>query len=709
MFSRGSRQIQLEYSRLSNETKKLQRTVGDVADFKAASDELERLSRSSDASTQEIRAQERALNRLSRRLNSAGVDTADLINEQARLERQLNDTSRSATRANTISASMTGTAGAAIGGGGIATAIAAAGMNMNRQEAVAAAQTGKSVEEIQSSRNARLDIQKETGADSAIVLANMIQAEQSGAKDDDILELTRTTSQLGAIFTQWQPQEIMAAQMRMMQSFDVSAKQAADILTVVAQKSGDDKDDLLDIFTEYSSTMADKGIGLEFIAAQYVAGKQSGAFSYDKIADSMKEMFQGKITDPSEFAKLVGEGKKSGSIDELIKDKGTALELKNALFELRKGLSSGENIESRYANVMKQLSGLYNSDNPDNKKAARNIAEGVGGTIMAEDLGQRSIEAMSKAASDPTAILGDIKDATKNAIDVAITPSQQLANSLTVNAQAAATAAAKLEYLAAEPIDTVSNALFGLAANMNDSVGLAGTASVGAIIAGAIATGLGGKLVMGAGRRVLGSLATTAPIASTATQGLSRINTPPAAGYLSRLTQGAGKVIKPLAIVATGASLAKSVYDGDNEQTASLTGNVAGGLAGMKAGAMIGAFGGPLGVAIGGAVGGIAGSLIGEEVFSGIYDFFSDKDDPEIDKEIEKSTEIAQTINTSERIKSETVPLPVFELSISAPITIESGAIVPDDFEQQVMNALRNASPELIAQLSQTIHQVIMV
>ena len=141
--------------------------------------------------------------------------------------------------------------------------------------------------------------------------------------------------------------------------------------------------------------------------------------------------------------------------------------------------------------------------------------------------------------------------------------------------------------------------------------------------------------------------------------------------------------------------------------TASLTGNVAGGLAGMKAGAMIGAFGGPLGVAIGGAVGGIAGSLIGEEVFSGIYDFFSGKDDPEIDKEIEKSTEIAQTINTSERIKSETVPPPIFELSISAPITVESGAIVPDDFEQQVMNALRNASPELIAQLSQTIHQVI--
>lgn len=728
MFSRGSRQIQLEYSRLSNETKKLQRTVGDVADFKAASDELERLSRTSGASTQEIRAQERALNRLSRRLNSAGVDTADLINEQARLERQLNDTSRSAARANTISASMTGAAGAAIGGGGIATAIAAAGMNMNRQEAVAAAQTGKSVEEIQSSRNDRLNIQKETGADSAIVLANMIQAEQSGAKDDDILELTRTTSQLGAIFTQWQPQEIMAAQMRMMQSFDVSAKQAADILTVTAQKSGDDRDDLLDTFSEYSALMADKGIPLESIAAQFIAGKQAGSWDYDRIADSMKEMLQARITDPTEFAKLVGEGKKAGSIDELIKDKGTALELKNALFELRKGLNSGENIESSYANVMKQLSGLYNSDNPKIKKAARNIAEGVGGSMMAENLGARPIEAMSKAASDPTAILGDIKDATKKAIDVAITPSQQLANSLTVNAQAAATAAAKLEYLAAEPIDTVSNALFGLAANMNDSVGLAGTASVGAIIAGAIATGLGGKLVMGAGRRVLGSLATTAPIASTATQGLSRINTPPAAGYLSRLTQGlsrintppatgylsqltqgASKYIKPLSIAVTGASLAKSVYDGDNEQTASLTGNVAGGLAGMKAGAMIGAFGGPLGVAIGGAVGGIAGSLIGEEVFSGIYDFFSGKDDPEIDKEIEKSAEIAQTINTSERIKSETVPPPIFELSISAPITVESGAIVPDDFEQQVMSALRNASPELIAQLSQTIHQVIMV
>ena len=430
MFTKGSKTIQLEYKKLDTATKKLQATVKDIADFKAASKLLEKLGKSAEASSQDIRHQERVLSRLNRKLKESGINTTELAKEQLKLEQQLKRTSSTASRMQTIQQSMSGAVGATIGGGGIATAIAAAGMNMNNQEAVAAAQTGKSVEEIQSSRNARLEIQKETGADSAIVLANLIQAEQSGAKDNEALALTKTTSQLGTIFTQWQPQEIMAAQLRMMQSFDVSAQQAADMLISVAQKAGDDKGDLLDTFTEYSALMAGNGLSLKSFSSMLVAGKQAGVFNYDKIADSIKESLQGKMTDPTEIAKLVGDGKKSGMIDDLIKDKSTAIELKNAIFELRRGLNAKENIDVSYANVLKKLSGLYNSDNPDNRKAARNITEGFGGTIMAEDLGLRPMDAMSKAASDPTAILGGIKDATKNAIDVAITPSQQLANSL---------------------------------------------------------------------------------------------------------------------------------------------------------------------------------------------------------------------------------------------------------------------------------------
>ncbi|UJZ95059.1 phage tail tape measure protein [Photobacterium damselae subsp. damselae] len=726
MFSRGSKAIQVEYKKLDSETKKMQRTMKDVADFKKASDSLERLGKSADATTEDIKRQERALNRLSRKLKDSGVNTQDLVNEQRKLEQQLKRTESTAKRMNKLELSMEAVTAAGVGGGAVATKLITAGMTMNRQESLAAAQTGLSREEVQASRNARLEIQKESGIDSATIMNNWIQALQSGYKSDEAIELAKTTSQLAKIAPQWEPQEILGAQMRMMRTYDISAENAADLLLKIFQKSGDDKNGLLDNFMEYTSLFSGKGLSLEALSAQFIAGKHAGVYSYDKIADANKEVFQARLTDPTEFAKLVGKGKQTGLIDEHITDQKTALELKNALFSVRDGLLKKENIDGRYATLMTRIAGLYTSTDPNSVAAAKIVAEGVGGTIYSEDIGESGLAAMAKAMSDPKAILGTVDGTLQKAIDVAITPTEKLANSAVASAQAASTAAAKLEYLASEPIDAVSKAMFGLADQMNGSIGLASGVSAGGILAAGLAGFAGGKLLKSGGQRALGWIASagSGKVADIAS-GIGKYAAPATdvskrVGSFARLSElantskryvaGASKVVKPIAILATGASLAHSIYEGDHKETAGLAGNLAGGFAGLKAGAALGAFGGPVGVAIGGAAGGIIGSMVGEEVFSSLYDFFggSDKEDA-ITKEINKATSVASGVNNVEHDRggiANGTPS-VIELAISAPITIESGAIVPDDFEQQVTTALRNASPELIAQLSQTIHQII--
>ncbi|HIF9333087.1 TPA: hypothetical protein ACX6RM_001334 [Photobacterium damselae] len=765
MFSKGSKAIQVEYKKLDSETKKLQRTMKDIADFKEASDSLERLGKSADATTEDIRRQERALNRLSRKLKDSGVNTQDLVSEQRKLEQQLKRTESTAKRINKLELSMEAVTGAGVGGGAVATKLITAGMSMNRQESLAAAQTGLSREEVQASRNARLEIQKESGIDSATIMNNWIQALQSGYKGDEAIELAKTTSQLAKIAPQWEPQEILGAQMRMMRTYDISAENAADLLLKIFQKSGDDKNGLLDNFMEYTSLFSGKGFSLEALSAQFIAGKHAGVYSYDKIADANKEAFQAKLTDPDEFAKLVGNGKEKGLIDSKITDPKTALELKNALFAVRDGLLKKENIDSRYATLMMRISGLYTSSDPNSVSAAKLVAEGVGGTILSEDIGEAGITAMAKAASDPKAVLGVVDGTLKKAIDVAITPTEKLANSAMASAQAASTAAARLEYLAAEPIDALSNAMFGLANQMNGNVELAGGVSAGSILAAGLAGFAGGKLLKSGGQRALGWIAGTGKgstvasevgkhvaksgkrtsfvtrmselagnsskympgtkkgpnpttgigkRAAQAAEGGKRVSSiarmSELASNSSKYMSGASKVVKPIAILATGASLAQSVYEGDHKETAGLVGNLAGGLAGMKAGAVLGALGGPVGIAIGGAAGGIIGSMVGEEVFGGLYDLFNSKEKEDAtNQDIEKATSVAKGINNVEQERMSTAnAMPnVIELAINAPITVESGAIVPDDFEQQVMNALRNASPELIAQLSQTMNQII--
>ncbi|GLY09601.1 phage tail tape measure protein [Pseudobacillus badius] len=99
----------------------------------------------------------------------------------------------------------------------------------------------------------------------------------SKAFDADVNETTRAAGQL-------------------MQQFGVSSKDAMDMITVAFQRGGDYSDELLDSVSEYSTQFANMGFSAQQMMGMFASGAESGIFSIDKLADTVKESFL-QITD----------------------------------------------------------------------------------------------------------------------------------------------------------------------------------------------------------------------------------------------------------------------------------------------------------------------------------------------------------------------------------------------------------------------------
>ncbi|HHP0469589.1 TPA: phage tail tape measure protein [Vibrio harveyi] len=752
-FTKGAKEIQDEYKKLTTEHNKLQTKVKDVEAYKKAQAELKNYkaelqamgSPSEDASAK-LQKMTNELSRQSRALKKAGVDTNDLAASQNKLQNELGQTARQIqSMGNVEMMSAESLAGYGVSG---ATVVAGAqsGMNTNRIERQAAASTDMSLETIQSWRNELADIETETARPYQEILQTRIQASKSGYDDKTALELTRTASQLSTAFSDlnWQPQDIIAAQTRMMKSFDISAQEASDLIAVTARKTGDDKGDLLDTLSEYSSTFADKGLDAKTVVAQLVAGRQAGVWNYDKIGDQLKETLNARLSDPDEFKKLVGDGTKAGNVDTLIKDPEQAAAFKSALFEMRNAVKTGEGTGSAYANMMMQLSSFQETD----KGAARNLAEGVGGTILAEDIGARGIKAIAEASNDPLAVLGEYEGTLADAMEVVISPTQRLTSEILALGRAVSTVWTDIENGMGGMFDSVSDGISSIREAANDNVLVSGALTAGAAATsayGAYSALKRGKFIKDKMKeftsgRVSGDIGKPLKNHKPHIPDIPDINvrpknTPPAPkispsypgklktlmagiedsvgsnklkGILSGITdklsfQNLGKVFKPLALVAGAAPLAKSVYDGDYKEAGKLAGSLGGGIAGAKLGAIAGTLGGPIGIGVGGVAGGIIGSIFGEQAIEEIMDFFA----PDTIKEIETVTEQVQEMDNSVSNTQVSTNAPI-QLAISAPITIESGAIVPEDFQHQLITAFRNITPELSIQLKEAFGELVI-
>ncbi|WP_108945641.1 phage tail tape measure protein [Shewanella halifaxensis] len=417
LFSRNAQEIRRDYKRLGRENRNLQGSLSDVTAYRDAQTELDRLATSTSATTQEIRNQERAVRRLQRRLTEAGVDTRELTTEQQRLENQLRETQRAADSLD-VSGSGMETLASFAGGAGVAFSLASAGGDVNKMERLAAAQTGLSLEDIQSSRNERLDVVEQTGLTSAEVLTAQVQALQSGFKGEEANELVMTSSQIQAAFPLQNQLEVMDAQTRMMRAFGISATQASDLFVAALQKGGDQELDLAKVVKEYAPTYADHGFNAETMMSLLAEGKRSGARDYDSVADPIKEMMNARLSDVDMFKKLMGDKDKIGTIDTLVTDKGLALDVKNALYRVRDGVADGTVENKDFSNLFSTLVKVYELD----RKAYRNIVEGVGGSRMAEDIGINQMKAYEKAFSNPNQSLGEYGGKTEQAADIALRP-----------------------------------------------------------------------------------------------------------------------------------------------------------------------------------------------------------------------------------------------------------------------------------------------
>ncbi|KQB91878.1 putative membrane protein [Geobacillus sp. PA-3] len=185
--------------------------------------------------------------------------------------------------------------------------------------------------------------------------------------DADVAESTRAAAQL-------------------MQQFGVSGTEAMDMITVAFQRGGDYSNELLDTISEYSTQFANLGFSAEQMMGMLISGAESGIWSMDKLADSVKESFL-QITDGSENTK------------EALKELG--LDYNQITSDIQSG---GDKANAAFMAVMVALSKVKN-------EADRNrLAIELMGTPL-EDLGPQYQAFFAQVGKGLTDFEGAAKDA----------------------------------------------------------------------------------------------------------------------------------------------------------------------------------------------------------------------------------------------------------------------------------------------------------
>lgn len=404
LFTQHKKRIEKEAKKLEQDFKGLQKTAGDVTEFRRMQEGLEQLGRESGTTSREFQQQEQQLQQYASALRRAEVNISNLTQEQRRLNTQLKETEQAAKSVKALSDGMGGLIGGAVAGVA-AGSMFASGMSTIQLEKQAALQTGKATGYFASSveRDWRSATMRDTGATAEQVMEARVKAEQTGVDEVSARRMAERSVMLNRAMPAADIQEIMRAMLTMNKGFGTDSDTNADLIYRIASGAGDRANDLLDTFNEYSLLMKDAGLSAEQFGAMLMAGAKSGAFNYDKLADGVKESIKARLTDSGEVESLMGSGTKKGEIDTLVKDKSMREALKSAIGEFRQTNETGGDLAAPWMKVMTLVSSLYQKD----PAAAKNIMERVGGTQFSEDLGASSVKTMVEALADPIKVLGD--------------------------------------------------------------------------------------------------------------------------------------------------------------------------------------------------------------------------------------------------------------------------------------------------------------
>lgn len=477
LFTQQYKRIEKETNDLEQDFKTLQKTAGDVTQFKRLKEGLEDVGRESGSTSQEFLRQERELQRYSQALRKAEVNIDRLTQEQKRLNTELRQTEKSAKSIGQLGEYMKSAVGMAAGGYSVAS-LARAGLDTASQERLAAFQTGSQVGTFSTKgqRAWRHDMQRKTGFPQAEVLDAQIIARQGGANDQQSMLMTEQALSLRrATGDQWDAREIMTGIRALMKSFGVDEQRAGDLMYSAYTQTGDLKGDFLDTLNEYSGLAEMGGLNAEQFVGMLIGGVKGGAFNFDKVADGLKEALMARLSDPGEIEKLMGHGKTRGDV-ELIKDPKQRQAFKDAMAEYRSAQTNHEPLVAPLTKLMSQAQALFQSD----PESAKVIWERLGGVMWSEDISSKATGNMINGLQAPEFALGSYQGALANGLKESFSSVEEAANSLGATSSNLGAAFADLTEAVRPLTDLLVRASDAIGGSMDESpvLGQVGAAAV---------------------------------------------------------------------------------------------------------------------------------------------------------------------------------------------------------------------------------------
>ncbi|WP_243701189.1 phage tail tape measure protein [Vibrio crassostreae] len=752
--AQAERTLQAYQSKLKSTTQDENRIRSSIS---ATERELGDLTKAHQKSTNEIKAHERLVSRLGHSLKEAGLDVNDIIQEEKRLQGQLNRTNKEISeQGRELGKLQHFEKLGVIAGGAMASAgFAWAGNDKSRNERLLAARSSYSLEEVQSTsqRQFRTDLIRMYGADQESIFAAQALAKQQNLGEEDTQALTKATIQLQKIFPDYSSPETVRALANISKGFGISLEEAANKVYATSSMVGDANGDLLDTFAEYSPLLGDK-ISFDQFAASIVRARQAGVWNTDKVGDSFKESFMARFSDEDEFAKLVGKEDKAGTID-AIDNVDLRNRIKEAAYRVRSDVATGNAPGNNYAALL----ALVNRANQTDAAIVKPILEAIGGTILSEDIGTKGLGAMQQGLQEGAKVFDGV-DSLDDAAQGVSTSIDKAMNSFGSMTDTVSNSAANLIDRFNGLGDVVSSTTEATTSGMNDKAGLGYAGLAGAVglagFGGLIAARLGkkafgkilgtamgtqggfkpasmfsglftksaaepvtnaakgpsfwsraGKKVMDGGKGVLKKLPIIGSTLSAISTGLF---TQSATKPVDKVAKGAsswssagekviggGKgVLKKLPAIGTAlnaASIGMSAIEDETEGVWRGIGATAGTTLGGLAGSLFGGFG-----AVPGA---IAGSVAGDEIAGWLYDVFNGKDDPVNQQAVAQVEQTVQSATTQPRNAIGQPPATI-EVSFAPVIQLEAVSSEADVMAQTLVAALRDMTP----QLKQTLHDV---
>ncbi|CAH8189594.1 conserved hypothetical protein [Vibrio aestuarianus] len=692
----AERRLQEYQSKLQKATQNENRVRTSIS---ATERELGDLAKAHQKNTNEIREHERLVARLGSSLKDAGLDVTDIIQEEKRLQDQLNKTNREISeQGRGLSKLQNFEKLGAIAGGAMASAgLAWAGNDKAKSERLLAARANYSLEEVQSTqqRQFRNDLIRLYGADTDTIFATQAMAKQQNLTEDETQKLTKAAIQLQQIFPDYSSQESVRALGNITKAFGVTIEEASNKVYAISKLVGDANVDLLDTFAEYSPLLGDK-ISFEQFAASIVKAREAGVWNTDKVGDSFKEAYTVRFTDESEFAKLVGEGDKAGVIDSI---KNTELrdQLKEAAYRIRADVSNNVAPTNSFAAMMVLLEKAKETD----AGAIKPILEGMGGTLLSEELGPKVLKGITEALRDPENVFNGVQtlEEASLSINTGVDKSINAFNSVTD------TLSNRMGDIVGDLFgfgDALSSVTGTMNSGMNNNAGLGYAGLAGAV--GGIA--FGGLMLSRLRKKAFGKILGT----TMGSQGsfkpasmFSGLFTKSAAEPVENVAKGpsfwttagqkalgGGKgVLKKLPVIGTAlnaASIGMNAMNDDDEGVWRSIGSTVGGGLGGLVGALFGGAG-----ALPGAIG---GSIAGDEIAGWLYDAFNGGDDKINQQAVAQVEQTVQSASAQSRITTNQPPASI-EVSFAPTIQIEAASAEPDVMAQTLVAALRDMTPQL--------------